>query len=136
MPAHAQGKPVAEDDAQQGGCAPHPEDHQFQAPQRGIQFVADEVYHGIYYDGKQRTSAANIAAATVTGDISKAFFLMLKLELAQYRELAAFAQFGSDLDKATQETLARGERLVEVLKQGQYMPMTGEKQVIQIYAAT
>jgi len=60
----------------------------------------------------------------------------LKLELAQYRELAAFAQFGSDLDKATQETLARGERLVEVLKQGQYLPMPVEKQVIQIYAAT
>jgi F-type H+-transporting ATPase subunit alpha len=60
----------------------------------------------------------------------------LKLELAQYRELAAFAQFGSDLDKATQETLARGERLVEVLKQGQYQPMAVEKQVIQIYAAT
>jgi F-type H+-transporting ATPase subunit alpha len=60
----------------------------------------------------------------------------LKLELAQYRELAAFAQFGSDLDKATQETLARGERLVEVLKQNQYQPMPVEKQVIQIYAAT
>jgi F-type H+-transporting ATPase subunit alpha len=60
----------------------------------------------------------------------------LKLDLAQYRELAAFAQFGSDLDKATQETLARGERLVEVLKQGQYSPMPVEKQVIQIYAAT
>jgi F-type H+/Na+-transporting ATPase subunit alpha len=60
----------------------------------------------------------------------------LKLELAQYRELAAFAQFGSDLDKATQEILARGERLVEVLKQGQYQPMPVEKQVIQIYAAT
>jgi F-type H+/Na+-transporting ATPase subunit alpha len=60
----------------------------------------------------------------------------LKLELAQYRELAAFAQFGSDLDKATQETLARGERLVEVLKQGQYSPMPVEKQVIQIYVAT
>jgi F-type H+/Na+-transporting ATPase subunit alpha len=60
----------------------------------------------------------------------------LKLELAQYRELAAFAQFGSDLDKATQETLARGERLVEVLKQRQYQPLPVEKQVIQIYAAT
>jgi F-type H+-transporting ATPase subunit alpha len=60
----------------------------------------------------------------------------LKLELAQYRELAAFAQFGSDLDKATQETLARGERLVELLKQGQYQPMPVEKQVVQIYAAT
>jgi F-type H+/Na+-transporting ATPase subunit alpha len=60
----------------------------------------------------------------------------LKLELAQYRELAAFAQFGSDLDKATQETLARGERLAEVLKQGQYQPMSVEQQVVQIYAAT
>src|SRR5213082_2354959 len=60
----------------------------------------------------------------------------LKLELAQYRELAAFAQFGSDLDKATQETLARGERLVELLKQGQYEPMPVEKQIIQIYAGT
>jgi F-type H+-transporting ATPase subunit alpha len=60
----------------------------------------------------------------------------LKLELAQYRELAAFAQFGSDLDKATQETLARGARLTELLKQGQYQPMPVERQVIQIYAAT
>ena len=50
---------------------------------------------------------------------------MLKLELAQYRELAAFAQFGSDLDKATQETLARGERLAELLKQGQYSADAG-----------
>jgi F-type H+-transporting ATPase subunit alpha len=60
----------------------------------------------------------------------------MKLELAQYRELAAFAQFGSDLDKATQETLARGARLVELLKQGQYEPLPVEKQVVQIYAAT
>ncbi|HEX8821833.1 MAG TPA: F0F1 ATP synthase subunit alpha [Archangium sp.] len=60
----------------------------------------------------------------------------MKLDLAQYRELAAFAQFGSDLDKATQETLARGARLVEVLKQGQYEPMSVEKQVMQLYAAT
>ncbi|HMJ80355.1 MAG TPA: F0F1 ATP synthase subunit alpha, partial [Candidatus Dormibacteraeota bacterium] len=60
----------------------------------------------------------------------------MKLELAQYRELAAFAQFGSDLDKATQETLAKGVRLMEVLKQGQYVPMSMEKQVIELYAAT
>lgn len=60
----------------------------------------------------------------------------MKLELAQYRELAAFSQFGSDLDKATQETLARGARLVELLKQGQYQPMPVQKQVIQIYAGT
>ena len=60
----------------------------------------------------------------------------LRLELAQYRELQAFAQFGSDLDTATQEQLARGERLVEVLKQGQYQPVPVEQQILQIYAAT
>jgi F-type H+-transporting ATPase subunit alpha len=61
---------------------------------------------------------------------------MMRLELAQYRELAAFAQFGSDLDKATQEQLARGERLFELLKQKQYTPIPVEEQVVQIYAAT
>ena len=60
----------------------------------------------------------------------------LRLDLAQYRELAAFAQFGSDLDKATQTQLNRGRRLVEVLKQPQYQPLPVEKQVIIIYAAT
>src|SRR6202171_4580041 len=60
----------------------------------------------------------------------------MKLDLAQYRELAAFAQFGSDLDKATQEALARGARLTEILKQGQYVPMPVEKQIVQIYAGT
>ncbi len=60
----------------------------------------------------------------------------LRLELAQYRELAAFAQFGSDLDPATQRQLARGGRLVEILKQGQYKPLPIEKQVLIIYAAT
>jgi len=59
----------------------------------------------------------------------------LKLELAQYRELAAFAQFGSDLDKATQARLTRGERLMEILKQGQFEPMPVEKQVLSIYVA-
>ena len=60
----------------------------------------------------------------------------LRLELAQYRELAAFAQFGSDLDKATQAQLARGQRLTEILKQPQYQPMDVEKQVLIIWAAT
>lgn len=60
----------------------------------------------------------------------------LKLELAQYRELAAFAQFGSDLDKATQARLTRGERLMEIMKQSQFDPMPVEKQVVSIYAAT
>jgi F-type H+-transporting ATPase subunit alpha len=59
----------------------------------------------------------------------------LRLDLAQYRELAAFAQFGSDLDKATLNQLNRGRRLVEVLKQPQYQPLPVEKQVVVIYAA-
>ena len=60
----------------------------------------------------------------------------LRIDLAQFRELAAFAQFGSDLDKATQAQLARGSRLVEVLKQPQYKPMDVEKQVLVIWAAS
>ncbi len=60
----------------------------------------------------------------------------LRLDLAQYRELASFAQFGSDLDKATQQQLARGQRLVEILKQPQYGPLPIEKQVLLIFAAT
>ena len=60
----------------------------------------------------------------------------LRLDLAQFRELAAFAQFGSDLDPATQKQLARGRVLVEILKQGQYKPFSVEKQVIIIYAAS
>lgn len=60
----------------------------------------------------------------------------LRLELAQYRELAAFAQFGSDLDKATQAQLARGERLTEILKQDQYQPLDVVKQVVSIFAGT
>ena len=60
----------------------------------------------------------------------------LRLDLAQYRELAAFAQFGSDLDQATQRQLNRGKRLTEILKQPQYQPLPIEKQVAIIYAAT
>ena len=73
-------------------------------------------------------SAQTKAMKTVAGT--------LKLSLAQYREQAAFAQFGSDLDSATQEQLANGDRQVEVLKQGQYSPMPVEEQVVSIYAAT
>jgi F-type H+-transporting ATPase subunit alpha len=61
---------------------------------------------------------------------------MLRLDLAQYRELAAFSQFGSDLDAATQRQLARGARLTEILKQDQYKPLPVEKQIVIIYAAT
>jgi len=60
----------------------------------------------------------------------------LRLDYAQYRELEAFAQFASDLDAATQKQLARGQRIVEVLKQGQYQPMAVEHQIMVIYAVT
>jgi F-type H+-transporting ATPase subunit alpha len=60
----------------------------------------------------------------------------MRLDLAQYRELQAFAQFGSDLDKATQARLARGARTTEILKQPQYHPMPVEEQVISIFAVT
>ena len=60
----------------------------------------------------------------------------LRIDLAQYRELAAFAQFGSDLDKSTQAQLERGKRLTEILKQGQYQPMEVENQILTIWAAT
>jgi F-type H+-transporting ATPase subunit alpha len=60
----------------------------------------------------------------------------LRLDLAQFRELAAFAQFASDLDKATRSRIDRGQRLTEILKQPQYQPVPVEKQVMSIYAAT
>src|ERR1039458_2252806 len=60
----------------------------------------------------------------------------LRLDLAQYRELAAFAQFGSDLDKTTQAQLNRGRRLVEILKQNQYVPMNVALQIASVYAGT
>jgi F-type H+-transporting ATPase subunit alpha len=60
----------------------------------------------------------------------------LRLDLAQYRELAAFAQFGSDLDKSTQAQLTRGARLVEILKQPQYAPLPVELQIAIIFAGT
>ncbi len=60
----------------------------------------------------------------------------LRLELAQYRELEAFAKFGSDLDKSTQQQLNRGMRLVELLKQPQYQPMSAEKEVMSLYSGT
>src|SRR5512143_96553 len=94
----------------------------------------------LFYQGVRPAINVGISVSRVGGSAQikamKQVAGSLKLDLAQYRELAAFAQFGSDLDKSTQETLARGERLVEVLKQGQYQPMPVEKQVIQIYAAT
>jgi F-type H+-transporting ATPase subunit alpha len=80
-------------------------------------------------------SVSRVGGAAQT-KATKAVAGKLKLNLAQYREMAAFAQFGSDLDKATQEQLANGERQTEMLKQGQYSPMAMQEQVVSIYACT
>src|SRR5512136_296384 len=94
----------------------------------------------LFYQGVRPAINVGISVSRVGGSAQikamKQVAGTLKLDLAQYRELAAFSKFGSDLDKSTQETLARGERLVEVLKQGQYQPLSVDRQVIQIYAAT
>jgi F-type H+-transporting ATPase subunit alpha len=80
-------------------------------------------------------SVSRVGGAAQT-KATKAVAGQLKLSLAQYREMAAFAQFGSDLDKATQEQLANGIRQTEILKQGQYSPFAMEDQVVSIYAST
>lgn len=94
----------------------------------------------LFYSGVRPAINVGLSVSRVGGAAQikamKSVAGTLKLELAQYRELAAFAQFGSDLDPATQKQLNRGQRLVEILKQGQYKPMSIEKQVIIIFAAT
>ena len=94
----------------------------------------------LFYSGVRPAVNVGTSVSRVGGDAQikamKKVAGTLKLDLAQYRELQAFAQFGSDLDKATQAKLARGERLMEVLKQDENQPMPVEKQIISIYAAT
>jgi F-type H+-transporting ATPase subunit alpha len=94
----------------------------------------------LFYSGVRPAVNVGISVSRVGGNAQvKAMRQVagrLRLELAQYRELEAFAQFGSDLDAATQKQLARGERLVEILKQPQYAPMPVENQIMIIYAAT
>jgi F-type H+/Na+-transporting ATPase subunit alpha len=94
----------------------------------------------LFYSGLRPAVNAGISVSRVGGAAQIAAMKKvagkLRLELAQYRALAAFAQFGSDLDKATQQQLARGARLTELLKQGQYNPLPVEKQVVLLYAAT
>ncbi len=94
----------------------------------------------LFYQGVRPAINVGISVSRVGGDAQikamKQVAGSLRLDLAQYRELAAFAQFGSDLDKATQQTLNRGARLVELLKQGRYVPMTVERQVMAIFAGT
>ncbi len=94
----------------------------------------------LFYSGVRPAINVGISVSRVGGSAQiKAMRKVagtLRLDLAQYREMAAFAQFASDLDKATQNQLARGQRLVEILKQDQYVPMPVEQQVAVIYAAT
>ncbi|MBE9532075.1 MAG: F0F1 ATP synthase subunit alpha [Proteobacteria bacterium] len=94
----------------------------------------------LFYSGIRPAINVGLSVSRVGGAAQvkamKSIAGTLRLELAQFRELQAFAQFGSDLDPATQAQLARGERLVEILKQGQYEPLAVEKQILIIYAAT
>ena len=94
----------------------------------------------LFYSGVRPAINVGISVSRVGGNAQikamKQVAGTLRLELAQYREMAAFAQFGSDLDQATQRQLNRGARLVEMLKQGQYEPLPVEKQILIIYAGT
>jgi F-type H+-transporting ATPase subunit alpha len=94
----------------------------------------------LFYSGVRPAVNVGISVSRVGGNAQvkamKKVAGPLRLELAQYREMAAFAQFGSDLDAATKRQLDRGERLVEVMKQGQFAPLPVEKQIAIIYAAT
>lgn len=94
----------------------------------------------LFYSGQRPAVNVGLSVSRVGGAAQVAgmrqFAASMRLDLAQYKALAAFAQFGSDLDKTTLEQLARGKRLFELLKQGQYEPLPVEEQIIQIYAAT
>jgi F-type H+-transporting ATPase subunit alpha len=94
----------------------------------------------LFYSGVRPAINVGISVSRVGGSAQikamKSFAGRLKLELAQYREMAAFAQFASDLDQVTKNQLERGVRLVELLKQGQYVPLAVEKQIVTIYAGT
>ena len=93
----------------------------------------------LFYAGQRPAINAGLSVSRVGGAAQtkamKSVAGQLRLDLAQYRELAAFAQFGSDLDRATLARLTRGERTTEILKQGQYQPMSMEEQVVSIYSA-
>jgi len=94
----------------------------------------------LFYSGVRPAINVGISVSRVGGNAQikamKQIAGTLRLDLAQYRAMAAFAQFASDLDAKTRAQLSRGERLVEILKQGQYVPLPVEKQIVMIYAAT
>ncbi len=94
----------------------------------------------LFYSGFRPAINAGLSVSRVGGNAQikamKKVAGMLRLELAQFRELEAFAQFGSDLDEATKKQLERGRRIMEILKQDQYQPMPVEEQIVIIFAAT
>ena len=100
-----------------------------------IYLEPDLFYTGIRPAISVGISVSRVGSSAVTKAMKKVAG-QLKLDLARYWDLQAFAQFASDLDKATRDQLARGERNVEILKQPQYSPLTLEKQIFIIYAAT
>ena len=109
-------------------------------PTNVISITDGQIYlePGLFYSGVRPAINVGLSVSRVGGSAQiKAMRQVagsLRLDLAQYREMAAFAQFGSDLDKATQAQLAKGSRLVEVLKQPQYKPLSVEKQIVIVYA--
>ena len=111
-------------------------------PTNVISITDGQIYleTGLFYSGIRPAVNVGLSVSRVGGSAQiKAMRQVagkLRLDLAQYNELAAFAQFGSELDKASQEQLARGQRMVEILKQDQYQPMPVEEQVIVIFAGT
>ena len=111
-------------------------------PTNVISITDGQIYleNNLFYAGIRPAVNVGLSVSRVGGDAQtkamKQVAGRLRLEMASFRELAAFAQFGSDLDKATQAQLNRGQHLQEVLKQPQYLPMSLENQVIVIYAAT
>ncbi|TPW21509.1 MAG: F-type H+-transporting ATPase subunit alpha [Elusimicrobia bacterium] len=111
-------------------------------PTNVISITDGQIYleSGLFYSGIRPAVNVGLSVSRVGGAAQikamKQVAGRLRLELAQYNELAAFAQFGSDLDKASQAQLARGQRLVELLKQDQYKPLGVEEQVVVIFAGT
>ena len=111
-------------------------------PTNVISITDGQIYleSDLFFSGIRPAVNVGISVSRVGGSAQvpamKAIAGTLRLQMAQYRELAAFAQFGSDLDKASQDSLNRGARMVELLKQGQYQPLAVAKQVLAIYAGT
>ena len=111
-------------------------------PTNVISITDGQIYleSGLFYSGIRPAVNVGLSVSRVGGAAQikamKKVAGKLRLDLAQYNELAAFAQFGSDLDKTSQAQLARGQRMVELLKQDQYKPMAVEEQIVSIFAGT